>query len=578
MELPMTQPVLNPVTAAADLADPLEFAAALSRSFAQTQDITATAREALAQIVRLLKVEAGAIFLLDETQANLVCRAAVGPVDITGLTVPTGHGVVGRAVSEDRIQVVEHAYEDKSFFAEADQKTGFVTRSILCAPMGVGQSVIGAIEVLNKQNQQPFNAEDQSLLRVMAASAALAISNARMADRLVAQERLQREVELAAEIQRHLLPQESDGGSPIAGLVRPILEVSGDFYDHFNLPDGTIAFTIGDVSGKGLNASLLMSQAASLFRCLGKTVRDPARLMSILNREICATVSRGMFVTMIAGIYDPSTGRLRFSNAGHLPPLVRHPGKATKQLPADAPPLGIVPGAKFVTEEVNLDGGQFVMCTDGVTEFRFGDEELGNEGLDVLFSMTLGKPIKERLNAVVEELQRAGWRSRDDLTLLAIDDGMAAAAWERHAQNERAAPETSDFLFGLSFPADPKRLKLVRPALRAAAEACGFDENETDDVLLAAGEAIENIIVHAYAGQRKGEIALAVHRMADGLMLRIRDFAPNVDPAKIQPRDLNDVRPGGLGTHFIRAVMDDASFIPLPDGEGNLLELVKRKR
>ena len=82
----------------------------------------------------------------------------------------------------------------------------------------------------------------------------------------------------------------------------------------------------------------------------------------------------------------------------------------------------------------------------------------------------------------------------------------------------------------------------------------------------------------AYAGTRKGEIALAVHRMADGLMLRIRDFAPNVDPAKIAPRDLDDVRPGGLGTHFIRAVMDDASFIPLPDGEGNLLELVKRKR
>jgi phosphoserine phosphatase RsbU/P len=560
------------------MADPLEFAAALSRSFAQTQDINGTVREALAQIVHLLKVEAGAIFLFDELQANLICRAAVGPVDITGLSVPTGSGIVGRAVAEDRIQVVEHAYEDQGFFSEADRKTGFVTRSILCAPMGVAQSVIGAVEVLNKQDGKPFNAEDQNLLRVIAASAALAISNARMADRLVAQERLQREVELAAEIQRHLLPQEVDAGSPIAGLVRPILEVSGDFYDHFDLPDGTIAFTIGDVSGKGLNASLLMSQAASLFRCLGKTVRDPARLMSILNREICASVSRGMFVTMIAGIYDPSTGRLRFANAGHLPPLIRRAGQQSIEMPADAPPLGIVPGAKFVTEDVNLDGGQFVMCTDGVTEFRFGDEELGTAGLDMLMNMSRGKPIRDRLNAVVEELQRAGWRSRDDLTLLAIDDGMAAAAWERHAESERTKPETSDFLFGLSFPADPKRLKLIRPAIRAAAEACGFDEMETEDVLLAAGEAIENIIVHAYAGARKGEIALAVHRMEDGLMLRIRDFAPNVDPAKIQPRDLNDVRPGGLGTHFIRAVMDDASFIPLPDGEGNLLELVKRKR
>ena len=574
----MQTEIQQPDGAPGQMADPLEFAAALSRSFAQTQDVNATVREALSQIVDLLKVEAGAIFLFDEIRASLICRAAVGPVDVIGLSVPTGSGIVGRAVSEDRIQVVEHAYEDQGFFAEADRKTGFVTRSVLCAPMGVGQSVIGAVEVLNKRDGKPFNAEDQNLLRVMAASAALAISNARMADRLVAQERLQREVELAAEIQRHLLPEETDAGSPISGLVRPILEVSGDFYDHFELPDGTIAFAIGDVSGKGLNASLLMSQTASLFRCLGKTVRDPSRLMSILNREICETVSRGMFVTMIAGLYDPATGRLRFANAGHLPPLVRRPGKQSETLPADAPPLGIIANSKYRTEEVNLDGGQFILCTDGITEFRFGDEELGIEGLDMLINMSRGKPIRDRLKAVVEELERAGWRSRDDLTLLAIDDGMAAAAWERHAESERAAPETSDFLFGLSFPADPKRLKLIRPAIRAAAEACGFDEAEVDDVLLAAGEAIENIIVHAYAGARKGEIALAVHRMADGLMLRIRDFAPNVDPAKIQPRDLDDVRPGGLGTHFIRAVMDDASFIPLPDGEGNLLELVKRKR
>jgi len=578
MSSPASQPPASqPIDPTETLTDPLEFAAALSRSFAETQDINATVREALGQIVKLLRVEAGAIFLLDELRANLICRASVGPVDVTGLSVPNGHGVVGRAVMEDRIQVVEQAYQDQAFFAEADRKTGFVTRSILCAPMSVGHNVIGAVEVLNKQNGKPFHAEDQNLLRVMAAAGALAISNARMADRLVAQERLQREVELAAEIQRHLLPAEEDETSPICGLVRPIQEVSGDFYDHFELPDGTIAFAIGDVSGKGLNASLLMSQTASLFRCLGKTVRDPARLMAILNREICATVSRGMFVTMISGLYDPATGRLRFANAGHIPPLLRRPNQRSVEMPADSPPLGIVPSSKYETEEVDLNGAQFVLCTDGVTEFRFGDEELGTQGLDMLLDTARGKPLLVRLNAVVDELQRAGWRSRDDLTLLVIDDTMAARSVEQRAENERAVPDSSDFLFGLSFPADPKRLRLVRPAIRAAAEACGFDENETDDVLLAAGEAIENIIIHAY-GSRRGEIALAVHRMADGLMLRIRDFAPNVDPAKIQPRKLEDVRPGGLGTHFIRAVMDDASFIPLPDGEGNLLELIKRKR
>src|SRR5215510_6767406 len=102
----MSSPANQPINSTDTLTDPLEFAAALSRSFAQTQDINATVREALAEIVRLLRVEAGAIFLLDEMQANLVCRASVGPVDVTGLSVPNGSGIVGRAVIEDRVQVV----------------------------------------------------------------------------------------------------------------------------------------------------------------------------------------------------------------------------------------------------------------------------------------------------------------------------------------------------------------------------------------------------------------------------------------------------------------------------------------
>src|SRR6185295_16982140 len=132
------------------------------------------------------------------------------------------------------------------------------------------------------------------------------ISNARLADQLVEQERIKRELELASEIQRSLLPQ-ADETLPIFGINRPIREVSGDFYDFFELPDGTVAFCLGDVSGKGMNAALLMAKTASLFRCLGKTIRDPARLLTILNREVQETASRGMFVTMIAGLYEPST-------------------------------------------------------------------------------------------------------------------------------------------------------------------------------------------------------------------------------------------------------------------------------
>lgn len=555
--------------------NPLDFAAALSRSFAATQNVEATVRQALTQIVHLMRVEAGAIFLIDEGGDALVCRASVGPVNIDGLSVPRGHGIVGRSVEEDAVLVVENVHENAAFYADADKQTGFVTRSILCAPLTVGSNRIGAVEVLNKGDGNPFDDSDQNMLKVIASSAGLAISNARLAARLVEQERLKRELELASEIQRNLLPP-ADTSLPIAGFNRPIHEVSGDFYDFFQLPDSTIAFCLGDVSGKGMNAALLMAKTASLFRCLGKTVHDPARLIGILNREICDTTSLGMFVTMVVGSYDPASGQVRFANAGHMPPLLKQADHCFETFPAESPPLGILRDAVFENESLSLEGKQFFLYTDGITEFRFGrDEELGVDGLSLMLDNVHGDTLVDRLEHVLQELDQAGWQARDDLTLLAIDDSLAAPIVGRNAGSGREPPESGEFLVGFTLIADPSRLKILRPALMASATACGFSAEEAHDLVLAATEAVENIMVHAYAGRRDGEITLAMHRLQDGMMLRIRDFAPKVDTGSIRPRSLDDVRPGGLGTHFIQAVMDDATFIPLPDGEGNLLELVK---
>src|SRR5581483_2980939 len=252
------------------------------------------------------------------------------------------------------------------------------------------------------------------------------------------------------------------------------------------------------VSGKGINAALLMAKTASLFRCLGKTIRAPARLLSILNREICETASRGMFVTMLAGLYDPTSGELRFSNAGHLPPMVRREHRGYRSFEASAPPLGIVKEAIFPEEAVKLDNEMFIVFSDGVTEYRYGaDEELGLDGIDMLLKLTEERPLAERLEQILAELDRGGWKARDDLTLLAIDDSLASRIWRRgHAEPKVEA--TSDFLFGLTIPAEADRLKLMRPALGAAGRAAGFSEEEIADLELAASEAVENIILHAY--------------------------------------------------------------------------------
>lgn len=565
----------RPASSPGELADHLAFLGTLSHSFAASVDVDATLEQALLGITSVLAVEAGTLFLRDEATGELVCRASIGPISLDGLRLRPDEGIVGRCVARNAVEIVQNAADDPGFLRRVDESSGFVTRGILCAPMAVGAERLGAIEILNKRDGSAFDEHDVNLLQVMSSSAALAISNARMAKALVEQERLRRELELAAEIQRSLLPR-GDGFGYISGLNRPIRQVSGDFFDYFVLPSGQVPFALGDVAGKGLNAALLMAKTASLFRCLGKSVHDPAALLANINREICETGGRGMFVTMVAGTYDPVTGQLRFANAGHLPPLLRRPDRSYINFPAQSPPLGVESRASFENHEVNLEGGEFYVYSDGLTEYRYGaSEELGIDGLVQLLASLSSMPLAERLTALVAELDHAGWESRDDLTVLAIDDSHAG---EVPSDERRAArPEgEAELLIELSVPARADRMATVRASVAAAARSCGFHAETAEDIVLAVAEACQNVILHTYGGQEGGRLELALFRRQDGILVRLRDSGPPVDVARIRPRDLDEIRPGGLGTHFMRSLMDTVDYSLAPDGAGNILHMTKR--
>ena len=414
-----------------DPSDPLElerlddvrFLAAFSQFFAVSQDVGATLETALTGIIQGINAEAGALFLLDEATGELVCHATVGPLDLRGARVMPGHGILGRCLRRNEIESIHAVRDDPELLGAIDEKNRLMVRSALCAPLAADGRPFGAIQVVNKRPRGPFGQRDCYLLQTMANSAALAVANARMAEELVRQEVTQRELDLAAEIQRSLLPNAESNKLPVHGLNRPIRQVSGDFFDFFALPDRRIPFALGDVSGKGINAALLMAKAASLFRCLGKRSDDPATIMAIINREIHETSSRGMFVTMVAGTYDPSSGLVRFANAGHEPPLLRNRDRSYRTFPAEAPPLGIVPEMEYWTQEVNLNGGEFYVFSDGLMEYHYHDnEELGVQGLIQLLEGLSELPLGERLGALLSELDNEGWEVRDDLTVLAIDD------------------------------------------------------------------------------------------------------------------------------------------------------------
>jgi sigma-B regulation protein RsbU (phosphoserine phosphatase) len=405
------------------LEEQLALLAEISQSFSSTLNISQTLNIAIERFLEYLNAEAASIFLLDADSQELVCAECAGPVNITGLRLSSNKGIVGKTVMTRSIQVIRDVQSDPDFTRKIDAASGFSTRSILCVPLIINNECIGALELLNKKNDDLFGDQDKHLSMALASYAALAINNARMADALVEQERMRKELELAREIQLDLLPDVSEESNfPINGVNVPALEVSGDFYDFFRRDDGLIYFNLADVSGKGMNAAMLMAKASSLLHHLAKDIDDPGELLARVNDEICETVSHGMFVTIVSGFIDTNTCTIKYSNAGHQPPLFHHYSGEFEEIEAGAPPIGILPGTEFPVTTIKLDGGSVYIFTDGVTESRNDEQKLLDVGglIKLIEENSKVTPTK-RLENIVAKIQNPNIEQHDDITLMVIE-------------------------------------------------------------------------------------------------------------------------------------------------------------
>ncbi len=396
--------------------------AEMTQGFARSAPLEETLRSALDSIVGHVGAESGSLWLEEAATKDLVCLASVGKNTIAGMRLAAGEGIVGKAVRERVCQAVFDVSQHPDFAQRIDDASGETTRSMLCSPMVFADRVVGAISLINKRaGDGRFQESDSSLLRVLASSAGLAIANAQLATAQVENETVRREVALAAEIQRSLLPERKPPPFPICGVNHPARTVSGDFFDILPLSRGRIAFCLGDVSGKGMNAALLMAKTASLYRCLARDAASPGVLLARLNDELCETATLGMFVTMVAGVLDVSRGFLRLANAGHEPPLLRSRAGEVVALDADAPPVGIIPGTPFPERDADLEGGVLYVFSDGLTEAGTATgEAFGSEGLVSLIARFADLSLGERVDAIAAEAGRLDLR--DDLTLLAVSD------------------------------------------------------------------------------------------------------------------------------------------------------------
>ena len=399
----------------------------LNQELATTLDLNETLQNALEVIIKRINAQAANIFLIEEKKQVFQCIASKHQAYLDEYEIPLTQGVMGKAILQKKCirvgDVRKDVREIAEFYFDLDNKTNFTTYSVLCSPLIAANDCIGVIHCLNKKtNDKLFIEDDRKLLETLSAPAALAIRNAKMAKEMIEKNKIQKEVEIVGEIQRSLLSQNKKEDFPIAGINIPAKVVSGDFYNFSDLGGGRYGFGVADVSGKGIKSSLLMSKASSLYRCLSKTMFSTSELLMLLNNEICETISRGMFVTMLVGIYDSNKKELKLSSAGHEPPLILKKDGSFTTFEEAGPPLGIMAKTKYNETKIGFDESSMYIFTDGITEIKDPKGEmLGSDGFKDYIKKYQEKPNNERLKIIIDDIINSGKIQKDDLTILVVD-------------------------------------------------------------------------------------------------------------------------------------------------------------
>jgi sigma-B regulation protein RsbU (phosphoserine phosphatase) len=265
-----------------------------------------------------------------------------------------------------------------------------------------------------------------------AAQTALAEEVARLTSaigrEMAQRERLNRELEIAREVQEYLFPQRLPAvpGLDYCGDCRPAREVGGDYYDFLELPGGKLGIAVGDVSGKGVGAALMMASLEASLRALASVVQDPADLMGRVNTFVCQASSASRYATLFYAEYDPATRHMSYVNAGHNPPIVVRNGVGACEvlrLEDGGSVIGLFPQKYQLGVFTHEPGDLIVLFTDGVSEsMNIRDEEWGEERLIELAKTCHGLPALEGTKRILASAQAfaAGAPQHDDMTLVVL--------------------------------------------------------------------------------------------------------------------------------------------------------------
>jgi sigma-B regulation protein RsbU (phosphoserine phosphatase) len=364
------------------------------------------------------------IWLVDNKNSRMWTKVAHG---VQELHIPIGQGLVGACVARDEAIVVNDASQDERFLKSVDIETGYVTKSVLAMPLhGVDGKPIGAMQVLNKPGG--FSPEDVDLLGLCGTYAASTLETQRLRKEAEVARLLLREMEIARDVQQHLLPQAQPPipGLDYAGYCRSAELVGGDYYDFLPMPDGGFLFTLGDVSGKGIGAAVLMaSMQASLRSQAVKTPVSIAALIGDLNKAAYVFTTADKYSTLFCGMLDVRTRKLTYVNAGQVRPMLLRSGDGqVERLDGGGFPVGMLDASEYDEGEVLLQPGDTVLCfSDGISEATNAKNEMWNESeVEKIVRTCRGLTARQLIDQLVESTDRFTGEAEqaDDMTVVAI--------------------------------------------------------------------------------------------------------------------------------------------------------------
>ena len=379
-------------------------------------------------------------------------------------------------------------------------------------------------------------------------------------------ERIENELHIAREIQMAMIPKTfppfpERKDLDLAASIIPAKEVGGDLYDFF-IRDEKLFFCIGDVSGKGIPASLVMAVTRSLFRAMSAHEDSPAKIIASMNDTMSESNESNMFVTFFCGVLDLNAGHLRYCNAGHNPPMILT--DAIRMLPLEPNvPLGILKGMDFVEQETTFNyDDALLLYTDGLSEAentaheQFGESRV-EEALHGRKSAEAHlENIKQKVSLFVGDAPQS-----DDLTILFI----------HYLGNENKYP------YHLILHNDIEQISLLPEFVETVADQAKLDPETTMNLNLALEEAVANVISYAYPEGTDGLVDIDASVDEHKITFVITDSGIAFDPTAKEEVDITlgmDERPiGGLGIHLVRTIMDTVSY--QRKEEQNILTITK---